>query len=145
MIITNIDTTIGRSAEDVFGYVSDFSKNPTWQNGMKSCEWLTEPPVGVGSRYVQRAGFLGRSINSTFEVIEYVPGMRIKAHTIESTFPIIFTRWVTALGDSECRVQARIEGDSKGFFRMLEPLMAPLVRRSIKRDYDKLKTLLEAG
>ena len=144
MITTNIDIAINRPAAAVFAYISDFANNPSWQNGMKSCEWITEPPVGVGSRYLQQAGFMGREINSTFEVIEHTPGESIKAHTIESTFPITFTRWVTPLGDSETRVQAVIEGDSSGFLRLIEPLMAPLVRRSINKDYAKLKAMLEA-
>lgn len=143
MIVTSIDATIHRPAAEVFAFISDFSKNPTWQSGMKSCEWITEPPLRVGSQYLQRAGFLGRDINSTFEVIEYEADSRVKAHTIESTFPITFTRWVTPLDDGSCRVQARIEGDSSGFFRIVEPLMAPLVRRSIRKDYEKLKELLE--
>ena len=143
MITTNIDITIARPAAEVFEYISDFEKNPTWQNGMKSCRWITEPPLAVGSQYLQKAGFMGREINSTFEVIELTAGERVKAHTIESTFPITFTRWVTPLGDDECRVQALIEGDSSGFFRIIEPLMAPLVRRSINKDYERLKALLE--
>ena len=144
MITTKIDITIARPAAEVFDYISDFAKNPTWQNGMKSCEWITEPPLQVGSQYLQKAGFMGREINSTFEVLEHEPGARVKAHTIESTFPITFTRWVTPLGESECRVEALIEGDSSGFFRLVEPLMAPLVRRSIRKDYQRLKELLEA-
>lgn len=143
MIETNIDTSISQPAAEVFAYISDFSNNPMWQSGMKSCEWLTEPPLRVGSQYLQKAAFMGRDINSTFEVIEYEAGSRVKAHTIESTFPITFTRWVTPLDDNSCRVQARIEGDSSGFFRIFEPLLAPLVRRSITKDYEKLKSLLE--
>lgn len=143
MIRTEINTTISRPAADVFAYLSDFAKNPTWQNGMKSCEWITQPPHGVGSQYLQKAGFMGRDINSTFEVIEYEPGSRVKAHTIESTFPITFTRWVTPIGEDKTRVQALIEGDSSGFFRFIEPLMAPMVRRSIRKDYARLKALLE--
>lgn len=145
MIITEIDIVIDRAAADVFAYLSDFAKNPGWQNGMKSCEWMTPPPLGVGSRYLQKAGFLGREINSTFEVIEYEAGARIKATTIESTFPITFTRSVTSISATSTRVQAVIEGDSSGVFRLAEPLLAPLVRRSIRKDYARLKVLLEAG
>lgn len=143
MITTEISITIERPAADVFAYLSDFSKNPTWQRGMKSCVWLSEPPMQVGSRYEQKAGFAGREINSTFEVVEYDPGVRVKATSIAGTFPITFTRRVTELGPTTTRVEAVIEGDSSGFFRFVEPLMAPLVRRSIRADYRRLRTLLE--
>jgi uncharacterized membrane protein len=144
MITTEIDTVIERPADAVFAYLSDFAKNPTWQNGMKSCVWITEPPHGVGSRYEQRAAFVGREINSTFEIIELDPGRLVKAATVSGTFPITFTRRVTALRPETTRVQALIEGDSSGFFRFVEPLMAPMVRRSIRADYRRLKDLLEA-
>lgn len=145
MIITEIDIVIDRAAADVFAYLRDLVKNPDWQNGMKSCEWITPPPLGVGSRYLQKAGFLGREINSTFEVIEYEAGERIKAATIESTFPITFARSVTSISATSTRVQAVIEGDSSAVFRLAEPLLAPLVRRSIRKDCARLKVLLEAG
>ena len=143
MIVTNIDVVIDKPAGEMFAYLSDFEMNPTWQNGMKSCTWITDPPTRVGSRYEQKAGFARRDINSTFEVIEYEPGSRIKGTTIESTFLITFTRWVTPLEDSRTRVQAHIEGDSSGIFRLLEPVMAPRVRHSIRKDYARLKALLE--
>ena len=127
----------------MFTLLSDFSKNPTWQNGMKSCEWITEPPLAVGTQYRQRAEFLGREINSVFEVIEYEPGYRVRATTRSGTFPITFTRWVEPLDGDSSRVQALIEGDSSGVFRLMEPLLAPLVRRSIRKDYERLKGLLE--
>ena len=138
-----IDTTIERPSPEVFAYLSDFEKNPTWQDGMRRCEWITGPPLRAGSRYRQEADFLGREITSTFEVSEYEPGMRVTAHTIEGTFPIRFTRWVEAIDDSTTRVRAIVEGESSGFFRLFGPLLAPLVRRSIRRDYARLKKLLE--
>ena len=110
---------------------------------MKSCTWMTEPPVGVGSQYQQHAEFLGRDINSVFEVVEYDPGSLIKATTISGTFPITFTRCVEVLGSASTRVQALIEGDSSGVFRLMEPLMRPIVRRSINGDYKRLKAHLE--
>ena len=143
MIRTEIDIVIDRPAEAVFDVLSDLSRNPTWQNGMKSCVWTSDPPVGVGSSYEQIAEFAGREIRSTFEVAEYEPGSRIKATTIESSFPITFTRWVEAIDDSTTRVRAIIEGDASGFFRLMERFMAPMVRRSIRGDYARLKALLE--
>lgn len=41
-------------------------------------------------------------------------------------------------------VTAVITGDASGFFKVAEPMMRPMVRRSIESDYDRLKTLLES-
>ncbi|MGI9645398.1 MAG: SRPBCC family protein [Ilumatobacteraceae bacterium] len=53
---------IARPAADVWAVVADFSRNTEWQGGMRSCEWITDPPIAVGSRYAQEASFLGRTI-----------------------------------------------------------------------------------
>jgi len=43
--------------------------------------------AGRWTRYVQRAGFLGREIRSLFEVIELDPGKRVTIDTLEGTSP----------------------------------------------------------
>lgn len=136
---------IQRPAAEVFRFFSDASNNPEWQNGMTSCEWTTEPPIGVGSRYEQRARFMGREIVSVFEVTEFEPGHRIRIETIESTFPIQVTRTVEPLDDSSCTVSAVITGGpEKGIMKWLEPLAAGKAQKSVDADYDRLVQLLEA-
>ena len=44
---------VARPADGVFEFVAEVSNNPRWQKGMNSCEWITDGPVAVGSRYVQ--------------------------------------------------------------------------------------------
>lgn len=123
--------------------VADFARNPEWQRAMKSARWLTEPPLAVGSRYVQHAGFLGRDVQSLFEVIELDPGSRVTIDTIEGTFPITVTRTVAPEGRS-CRVSADVRGDAGGLFRLVTPLLRALVKRSVDGDYARLKRLLES-
>ena len=144
MIEVTIDLYIEEKPEKVFAFISDFANNPQWQDGMVSCVFTSEPPLRVGSTYDQKAQFLGRDIISSFEVIAYEPGNMVKATTTQSSFPITFTRRVQAEGEGS-RVNALIEGDAKGFFRLAQPLMRWMVNRSIQKDYRKLKTLMEHG
>jgi hypothetical protein len=37
----------------------------------------------------------------------------------------------------------RVRGDASGFFRLAAPIQAPLVRRSIQRDAERLRDVLE--
>ena len=143
MIEVNIDIEVDFPADEAFAYISNFENNPEWQGGMVACRFTSEGPLQVGSTYVQEASFLGRPIHSHFEVTAFEPGRLVKATTTESTFPITFTRWVTAQG-SGARIQAKIEGDSSGAFRLAEPLMRWMVSRSINKDYKNLKSILEA-
>jgi uncharacterized protein YndB with AHSA1/START domain len=104
------ERTIPRPADEVFEYFADASNNPAWQKGMQSCEWITEPPIGVGSQYRQLARLAGRDIISVFGVTEYDPGHLIRIETIESTFPIQVTRIVEPIDDHSCVVRASITG-----------------------------------
>ena len=143
MIKVQVSINIERPMDDVFDYLSDFENNPEWQSGMKSAQFTTEPPLRIGSTYNQLASMMGRSIESTFEVIAYEPGKSVKATTTSGSFPITFHRMVEPF-EGGTRVNAIIEGEAKGFFKIAEPLLALMVRKSIEKDYANLKQILES-
>ncbi len=145
MIAMASTVEIDRPAAEVFAFVSDMENNPRWQNGMKSSRWTSPPPIGVGSTYAQVAGFLGREIETAFEVVEFEPGKRIRITSTKSTFPLDITRTVEAVDIGSCRVSAVIKGEPRGLLGVLAPLTRPLANRSIQRDYGRLKELLEQG
>jgi len=134
---------IERPAASVFAYLADFENNPAWQGGMHACRWTSEPPLRVGSTYAQEASFLGRPIQTTFEVVELTPGRSVTIHSVVSTFPIQVTRSVEPLSDGRCRVTAEVSGQPPWYFRL--PGMAGMVSRSVKKDYATLKAVLEAA
>lgn len=133
-----VERLINRPAEEVFAFFADAANNPLWQQGMKSCKWTSEGPIGVGSVYVQTAEFMKRPIVSTFEVTEFEPGRRIAIATTASTFPIQVERTVEPISATTCRVRARISGGPGGILRLLAPLTDRMARRSIEADYDRL-------
>jgi len=139
------ERTIGRPADEVAEFFFDASNNPKWQNGMVSCDWVSDPPIDVGSIYEQRARFMGRDVRSTFVVTDFEPGRMIRIETIESTFPIQVERRVDPIDDSSSRVSAEITGGPEGrVMKMLSPLMAGRAQKSVDADYDRLVQLLES-
>ena len=133
-----VDRVIDCPAGEVAPFFFDPANNPTWQSGMKSCTWTTEPPIAVGSVYDQVAELRGKPITSTFEVTEYEPGRSMRIETIASTFPIQVTRRVEALGEDRCRVSADISGQPGGVMRLLTVIGKRVARKSIEADYDRL-------
>ncbi|MDX1521416.1 MAG: SRPBCC family protein [Anaerolineae bacterium] len=134
---------INRPSEEVFAYVSNFENNPHWQSGMQEAKFTSEGPLRIGSTYAQVAKFLGRRIETNFEVIAYEPNRMVKATSTSGSFPITFTRIVEPGQDGGSQVSAIIEGDTSGFFSLAKPLMARLARRSIEADYANLKRIME--
>ena len=135
---------IGLPPEEVFSYIANFENNPKWQSGMQEANFTSEGPLAIGSTYAQKARFLGRQIDSTFEVVDFEPGRLVKITSTSGSFPITVTRVVEAAeGGSE--VSAIVEGDASGFFKIAQPLMRRMVQRSVDQDYARLKGVLESS
>ena len=135
---------IDRSPQEVFDYLADMSNNPKWQNGMQACTWTSEPPLRLGSTYDQEAKFLGKRIVSSFEVVEFEPGERIRIRTTSGTMPIDVTRQVAPSENGGTEVRAVVRGEPTGLLRLAKPVMRLLVQTSVHRDYRRLKQLLES-
>jgi uncharacterized membrane protein len=136
---------IDRPPEEVFAVISDFSRNPEWQKGMKSARWTSEPPARVGSTYEQVARFLGRDVVTIFEVTAHEPGRSVTIESRESSFPITVTRSVEPLGPDRSKVNAHIVGEPGRFFKLFGPLLRTMAERSVRGDYERLRRLLEAS
>jgi len=140
---TVVDIDIMRPVDEVFAFITNFENNPKWQNGMKSCTFTSDGPVGVGTTYDQVASFLGKTIITKFRVIEFEPNRLVKFVSYESTFPLRILRSVEPI-EGGTHVHAVIEGEPTGFlFKLLGPLLDRMVASSINKDYSKLKQLLE--
>ena len=144
MVDASTSIEIERPADEVFAFVSEFPNNPRWQRGQRSCRWTSDPPLRVGSTYDQHARFLGRDMVNAFRVIELEPGRRITFTSTSGTFPLTINRTVEPLTATRSRFTEHVTGEPGGFFRIAEPLLRPLVKASIKRDFPRLKRLLEA-
>ncbi len=130
----------------VWEYMENAEHNPEWLQNMQAARWSTQPPIRIGSRYEQIARFLGKEVRTSFEVSQLEAGRRITISSLPgSSFPLRITREVELIGDSRCRVRESAEGDSRGYYRIADPLMRFLVRRNIVRAYRRLKRLLENG
>lgn len=143
MITVNVDVDIDASPLEVWTFLSDASNNPKWQKGMRRCEWTSSGPIALGSTYEQDAMFMGRTVHNIFEVTDYRPPRSITITSTDGTFPIEVTRSVDPLDDKSCRARARITGGPTGIARAFDPVTQLLVTASVKRDYRRLKKLLE--
>lgn len=81
-------TVIDRPPNQVAAYAGDPSNAPTWYANIKSVDWRTPPPMGVGSKLAFVARFLGRTLAYTYEVVDVDPGRRLVMRTAEGPFPM---------------------------------------------------------
>ena len=139
------EIVIRRPVAEVSAYAGDPTSAPEWYVNIASVEWETPPPVAVGSRMAFVAGFLGRQLAYTYEVVELVPGDRLVMRTAQGPFPMETTYTWDAVGDDATRMTLRNRGRPSGFAGLAAPVMAAAMRRANRKDLAALKRRLEGG
>jgi uncharacterized membrane protein len=140
-VVTEIE--IARPREAVARYAADPANAPEWYENIAKVEWLSGPPLALGSRMAFVASFLGRRLCYTYEVRELVPDERLVMRAADGPFPMETTyTWADAPGD-RTRMTLRNRGEPSGFSKVATPLLARAMRRANRKDLARLKRILE--
>ena len=140
-VVTEID--IARRRDEVAAFAADPSNATAWYKNIKAVEWVTPPPLAVGSKLRFRAQFLGRTLEYTYEVREIDPGHRFVMATAQGPFPMETTYSWEDVAPGTTRMTLRNRGEPSGFAAVTAPVMTLAMRRANEGDLRRLKTLLE--
>ncbi|HEY1566285.1 MAG TPA: SRPBCC family protein [Solirubrobacteraceae bacterium] len=133
---------IARPRADVAAYAADPDNATAWYENISRVDWLTQPPLAVGSRLAFVATFLGRRLEYTYEVREHVPGDRFVMSTSEGPFPMETTySWEDAPGGTAMTLRNR--GEPAGFAKVAAPMMSRAMARANRKDLEQLKEILQ--
>jgi hypothetical protein len=138
-----VEVLIARPLEEVAAYVIDPSNEPRWISGIVESTPEASGPIGVGSRVRRVAKFMGRHMEYTPEVLE----LQAQSHLLMRTdkpFPMTI-EYRFAAQDGSTAFSQRLRGGPGGVLGLLDPVMAMMVRRNVRGDMHRLKTILEAG
>jgi hypothetical protein len=134
---------IRRRVPEVAAYMIDARHDPEWIGGVREVHILSDGALEPGSRVARVARFLGRRIEYVNEIVALDPERCLDMRSVVAPFPMRIT-YTFAPGDGGTTVSNRVRGDVRGFFALLGPVLAPLVRRSVQRDLERLREVLEA-
>jgi hypothetical protein len=90
-----------------------------------------------------RCSFSGRRMAYTYEVVEFVPSLRMVMATAEGPFPMETSYTWQSVGGGRTEMTLRNLGNPLGFSKLFSPLMVPAMRRANRKDLARLKSLLE--
>ena len=140
-IVTEI--VIDRPRDRVSAYAANPDHAPDWYANIKAVAWKTAPPARVGSRVAFVAEFLGRRLEYTYEIVEFVAGERLVMRTAQGPFPMETTYTWEPTPDGGTRMRLRNRGAPAGFARWIAPVMSLAIRRANRKDLRLLKARLE--
>jgi len=130
---------IAASARQVAGIMFDPARDPEWIGGAKSVDPPADPSA-IGARTRRHGGFLGRKFSWVTEVVEHEPDALLRMKFVEGPMRGEVSYRIEAHGEGS-RVSIRNTGGAS--FEV--PGMAWMLRRSVAKDLDRLKRIVETG
>ncbi len=141
-VLTDIE--IDRPRDVVATYTANPDHAPAWYANINSVEWVTPPPLVLGSQVAFVAHFLGRRLAYTYEVVDHLPGEKLVMRTASGPFPMETTYVWASISSHRTRMGLRNRGDPTGFSALVAPFMASAMRRANRKDLALLKQVLES-
>ena len=143
MVDVHTEIEIRRPRRDVAEYASNPDNAMAWYEHIKDVSWNKAKPLGVGSRIVFAAEFLGKQLDYVYEVKELEPGERFVMATAEGPFPMETTYSWEDTEDGGTKMSLRNRGQPRGFSRVTALFLGRAMRRANDKDLRRLKGLLE--
>ena len=140
MVRIELTIDVARPAEEVFAHLVDLDRIPEWQES--AVESRADEPLAEGVRIFECRRALGREVHSELEVTEFDRPRRLMVKTLKG--PVRFTvdhRLAEADGGTRLTVVA--EGKAGGLMKLGEPMLARTVEAEMRKDFERLKELLE--
>ena len=134
---------INRPSEQVFDFLANPLNDPQWSSASVEMRKTSGGPVGVGATFRQVGRFLGRRLEFALEVTAYEPNRRFGMKVTAGPIKFAGIRELETVPDGT-RVTFKGGGQSSGFFRIADPLLARAAERQLTADLAALKAVLEA-
>ena len=134
---------INRPLKEVYEYVANPENLPEWTGTVIETRKDTPGPLLEGSTFTSVAKFLGRRVESPFEVTAHESP---RLHSHKSTGGPLPVEWTLTFEEvaGGTRYTQVAEGEPGGFFGLVGPLLERVGRRQLSTDLENLKDLLEA-
>ena len=136
-------TVIERPVEAVFAFLVDPTKTADWTPGVTEARQTSDGPVGVGTTVLFIGRFLGRGFESLSECTDYVPNQKFTSKSISGPIHLEVDSTLQAV-EGGTRLATVYRGESRGFFKLAEPVIVRLTKKHFETAAENLKALLEA-
>jgi Polyketide cyclase / dehydrase and lipid transport len=137
-----IVTAIGRPVDEVFAVIRDVARTPVWTPGLTEARQISEGPLEPGAMLVYRGTFLGRSCETPAVCTVLSENKQFATKSTAGPLYIEIDTTVEPVA-AGTQVTSFYRGESRGFFKLAEPLVVRLTKKHFETAADNLRALLE--
>jgi uncharacterized protein YndB with AHSA1/START domain len=130
-------TSIARPPETVFDMLADLRHDTEWNSRVSRAELLSAEPVGPGSRFALVNG--GTAYDVTITRYERPSLLAFEA---SGNPDLTITYTLTATGDGT-ELQSDFDFRPRGALKLVFPLLGPVIRRDVPKQYASFKARCE--
>ena len=144
MITAEHSVFIERPVEDVWAFCIKPENDTRWRSDLLKSEFTSSGPVSVGSTGRQVAQFLGRRVETDWEVTAFEENRTYSFKTTSGSVRPEGTFTLTTKGNGTT-VSMYLQVEIGGVFKLAEPTVGGMARKQMESDLTNLKDLLESG
>ena len=143
MARVTITRNIEAAADVVFQAVADPKQFAQAISGVTRLDFLSPSASGVGTRFRQSRTLNGKEMTMDFEVTEYLPNQRVRIvnETHGTVWDSVFT--VSPAASRTTLTMVMNTRSRPLIARLLMPVICLLIRKSVAKDIDAVKTYCE--
>ena len=134
---------IARTPEEVWAYLTDVSKVPSWQSGVHEAQIVGGGEIAAGARIEESRSLFGRDFHTTLEICDCEPPRVFGLRALGG--PVAFTvRHDLEPSSAGTRLRVVAEADTGFLPGMAAGLLARRAEKQFRKDFDRLKAVLES-
>ena len=137
-----IVTVIGRPVDEVFAVIQDVAKTPVWTPGLSEARITSDGALEPGSALLYQGTFLGRAYESPAVCTTLTENKQFATKSTSGPFHIEIDTTLEPV-DGGTQVTSFFRGESRGFFKVAEPILVRLTRKHFETAAENLRTLME--
>ena len=130
-------TRIARPPEDVFDMLADLRNDTQWNSRVSSAELRSPEPIGLGSRFAIVNG--GTAYDVTITSYDRPSRLVLEA----SGKPDLTIACTLAPTGEGTELKSDFDFRPRGALKVFFPLLAPVIRRDVPKQYASFKALCE--
>ena len=128
----------------VFDFISAPENDFQWQYGTLASAQISGSTSGLGACFQSTGHFMGRRIQSTFEVIEYEPNHRYGFRSLSGPL-LSFTSYTLDIAKGHTQVKLSMQANLINLMEVNENVFEKKMKRQLKENLAMLKSILELG